>query len=517
MELLGPRGSRKKLDSLSLSAGEAREVEWTIGSGCRLEGFVFDQDGKGVADRAIWLRRAEFDAPIFFGDFAEVVLETRTDSDARFAMEDVGPGTWWIGPAAEPDGIAPLAEVIEILKQGWTQDRIQFKGEFYQFDLPSAPARPYQQNGGPLLYFGGISDPARDLCAKHCDVFLMWPETTPLLTQTMRDMTSLAAGTPSQYFVDAIEDSELLLLDPPSHQTLLERVAEHTAREHVRRDAGPGRAEHGHRDREIGRPREARRQDEHRAGHAERAIDAFLFENENGSVDQTFSGLGRVIINLGGTSSELHALAQMVTCDSELEIGVFTYDGDTPQDARRAIRGRAHVVLSNPDMIHSGINAYLTLQVAQVLLGQGLEIERGDNTARILDIKYHQLMPAQRVNGEAVDYFQWGALLRSVSAFRAYRQAYRDTVDPRKIAELLILDTDMPRSLLYCFEEVLNTVSILCGARPRECLRLAGEIHASLKFGRIDRIVAGGLHDFLNRFLVRSNGLAAQIQQDFMM
>ena len=147
----------------------------------------------------------------------------------------------------------------------------------------------------------------------------------------------------------------------------------------------------------------------------------------------------------------------------------------------------------------------------------GTFLERGDNTARILDIKYHQLLPENHVNGEQVDYFQWGALLRSVSAFRAYRQAYRDTVDPQKIAELLILNADMPRSLLYCFEEVLNTLSTLSDARPRECMRLAGEIHASLKVGRIDRIVSGGLHDFLNGFLIRSNGLAAQIQRDFMM
>jgi len=147
----------------------------------------------------------------------------------------------------------------------------------------------------------------------------------------------------------------------------------------------------------------------------------------------------------------------------------------------------------------------------------GTFLERGDNTARILDIKYHQLLPEQKKNGEAVDYFQWGALLRSVSAFRAYRQAYHDTIDPQKIAELLILDTDMPRSLLYCFEEVLNTLATLTGARARECQRLCGEIHASLKFGRIDRIVSGGLHDFLNGFLIRSNGLSAQIQSDFMM
>jgi alkanesulfonate monooxygenase len=91
------------------------------------------------------------------------------------------------------DRYARSGEVIQILKQGWTQDRIQFRGRFYQFDLPSDPVKPYQQNGGPLLYFGGISEPARELCAEHCDVFLMWPETEPQLADTMRDMSRRAA------------------------------------------------------------------------------------------------------------------------------------------------------------------------------------------------------------------------------------------------------------------------------------------------------------------------------------
>jgi alkanesulfonate monooxygenase len=85
-------------------------------------------------------------------------------------------------------------EVIQILKQAWTEERIRFNGRFYQFDLPSDPGKPYQQNGGPLLYFGGISDPARDLCAEHCDVFLMWPETEERLAETMRDMSQRAAA-----------------------------------------------------------------------------------------------------------------------------------------------------------------------------------------------------------------------------------------------------------------------------------------------------------------------------------
>ncbi len=85
------------------------------------------------------------------------------------------------------------AETIEILKQAWTQDRIQHKGEIYNFDMPSDPAKPYQQNGGPLLYFGGTSEGAREVCAKYCDMFLMWPETEELLYETMQDMSARAA------------------------------------------------------------------------------------------------------------------------------------------------------------------------------------------------------------------------------------------------------------------------------------------------------------------------------------
>lgn len=85
------------------------------------------------------------------------------------------------------------SEVIEILKQAWTQERINFKGELYNIDLPAAPAKPYQQNGGPLLYFGGISEGAREVCAKYCDVFLMWPEPEENLIETMIDMSARAA------------------------------------------------------------------------------------------------------------------------------------------------------------------------------------------------------------------------------------------------------------------------------------------------------------------------------------
>jgi len=85
-------------------------------------------------------------------------------------------------------------EVVQILKQAWTRDRISFEGTHYNIDLPADPVKPFQQNGGPLLYFGGISPPARELCAEHCDVFLMWPETEENLMTTMRDLTARAAA-----------------------------------------------------------------------------------------------------------------------------------------------------------------------------------------------------------------------------------------------------------------------------------------------------------------------------------
>ena len=85
-------------------------------------------------------------------------------------------------------------EVIEILKQAWTQEKIDFQGKYYQFNLPTEAVKPYQQNGGPLLYFGGYSPAGVDLCAEHCDVYLMWPETEEKLQGLMDNMKEKAAA-----------------------------------------------------------------------------------------------------------------------------------------------------------------------------------------------------------------------------------------------------------------------------------------------------------------------------------
>lgn len=92
------------------------------------------------------------------------------------------------------DRYARSEEIIQILRQCWTQDVLEFHGKYFDIaPITTDPAKPWQQNGGPLLYFGGISPLAQELCAKECDVFLMWPETTQRMTETMRGMTTLAA------------------------------------------------------------------------------------------------------------------------------------------------------------------------------------------------------------------------------------------------------------------------------------------------------------------------------------
>ena len=145
----------------------------------------------------------------------------------------------------------------------------------------------------------------------------------------------------------------------------------------------------------------------------------------------------------------------------------------------------------------------------------GTFLERADNTARILDVKYHILLPSPQDVGGAQDYYQWGSLLRSVSAFEAYRKIYRDTIHPRKVAELLLLRRDMPRSLRSCTEEIYRMLQNLADGTGQEAERLAGELKARLEFTRMDDILEAGLHEYLLDFLARIATLGAEIHASF--
>ncbi len=134
----------------------------------------------------------------------------------------------------------------------------------------------------------------------------------------------------------------------------------------------------------------------------------------------------------------------------------------------------------------------------------GTALERADNTARILDVKYHVLLPNYEQVGGVVDFYQWSAILRSVSALRAYHWVYNDRIKPWNVAELLILRPEMPRSLISCFAEISRNLDFLAhayGGRTGECHRLVGELYARLKYGRIEAVFQGGLHEFLTDYV----------------
>jgi uncharacterized alpha-E superfamily protein len=146
----------------------------------------------------------------------------------------------------------------------------------------------------------------------------------------------------------------------------------------------------------------------------------------------------------------------------------------------------------------------------------GTHIERADNTARILDVKYHTLLPSAADGGGAVDYYQWGALLRSVSSFESYRKIYSDVITPRRVAELLILREDMPRSLHSCMTFIHETLQTLCDENTRELERASGELHARLHYGKTDDIIKFGLHEYLMEFLDRISALGGEINRSFL-
>jgi uncharacterized alpha-E superfamily protein len=151
----------------------------------------------------------------------------------------------------------------------------------------------------------------------------------------------------------------------------------------------------------------------------------------------------------------------------------------------------------------------------------GTHLERADNTARLLDVRFHELdEDTLHTDPGAIDsnreFYHWAAVLRSVSAFEIYRKVYRDVITPERVAELLILRHDMPRSLVSSMNEVCSNLSMVANRRSAETERRAGMLRAELQFGRIEDILQTGLHAYLTQFLERVNDLGNRISQDFL-
>lgn len=177
---------------------------------------------------------------------------------------------------------------------------------------------------------------------------------------------------------------------------------------------------------------------------------------------------------------------------------------DWIQYSANALRGAASGTMLRSD-------AYWFLQL-------GHFIERGDNTARILDVKYHVLLPEHAPVGSAVDYFQWSALLRALSAVRTYGYVYREPVRPRNVVELVILRPEMPRSLASSLSQVdryLLAIAADYGERHR-CQDIARARYARIRDLGVDDIFAYGMHAFLTDFVEANVELGDAIAEAYL-
>ena len=150
----------------------------------------------------------------------------------------------------------------------------------------------------------------------------------------------------------------------------------------------------------------------------------------------------------------------------------------------------------------------------------GTFLERADNTARLVDVKFHAVesdfFGTASEKDQEYDFYHLSSILRSVSGFEIYRKVYRDVIKPERVADLLILRADMPRSLHASLVEVVSNLAQVSNDQSAETQRRAGKLLADLQYARIDEILATGLHAFLTQFLDRVNELGMRISRDFL-
>lgn len=147
----------------------------------------------------------------------------------------------------------------------------------------------------------------------------------------------------------------------------------------------------------------------------------------------------------------------------------------------------------------------------------GTFLERADNTARILDVKYYTLLPSASSVGSSLDNVQWETILRSVSAHRSFRWLNESDMNPSAIADFLILDRRLPRSLSFCTGQLVANLGYLADdyGERQTCHDMAERLRAQLKNRDIDSIFDEGLHEFIGGFIRENNALGIQIEKDY--
>ncbi len=200
-----------------------------------------------------------------------------------------------------------------------------------------------------------------------------------------------------------------------------------------------------------------------------------------------------------------------------LELRKFSHK-DARALEREALAGFLDIVKKMALDVDGSAYRMMLRNDAFFFLRLGHFLERADNTARLLDVKYHVLLPENEAVGGSLDYFQWMSILRAVSAHTAYHWVYRQSIKPWLVADLLILKPDMPRSLLSCYENIvlyLDSLARLYG-RQGAAQRHARATLARLQRASLDSIFQSGLHEFIEEFIDENNNLGAVLSEQYL-
>ncbi len=191
--------------------------------------------------------------------------------------------------------------------------------------------------------------------------------------------------------------------------------------------------------------------------------------------------------------------------DESMDMQAFVRFIEWTKNVARAVDGAVHRTQLRND-------GYCFLRL-------GAAVERADNTARILDVKYHMLLPASEPVGGGLDYFQWSTILREVSALTAYRWVYRESIKPWLVADLLILNRQMPRSLASCSSSISTHLDQLGQAYGRRgsSQRMANATLGRLSGLRIEQIFQSGLHEFVTGFIDENARLGNVIAEQYLL
>lgn len=180
----------------------------------------------------------------------------------------------------------------------------------------------------------------------------------------------------------------------------------------------------------------------------------------------------------------------------------------------------------NSHLVRGAIISTMQEDEALYFLRIGMRLERADNTARMLDVKFHEHenpAPSQETHepplpgpAQQKEFYRWSAIVDAVSAMEIYRKVYRDVISPERVAELLMLRHDIPRSLLCAVSDLSADLARVANTRSGETLRRLGMLRAELEYGRVEDVFRDGLHRYLERFLECINDLGNRISQDFL-